>query len=166
MTLARRLGAVAAVVALVAAVAGCGGGRESAGSFVTRILREEISGQWAAQWTELHPVQQKLITQDEYVLCSQRINTDIATGKEKIVVHKERDVPFSESGVPEHRAKLVTISVAGKAITATFRFHAILHGGRWAWVLGPAFLQAVKQGQCLDGSPLGSASSQASGASS
>lgn len=48
------------------ALAGCGGSggngsstraqsRESAGQFVTRILREEISGQWAAQWRELHP---------------------------------------------------------------------------------------------------------------
>jgi hypothetical protein len=68
--------------------------------------------------------------------------------------------------VPEHRAKLVTISVAGTGITATFKFHAILHSGRWRWVLGPNFLQAVSQGQCLDGSPLGSISSQAAGASS
>jgi hypothetical protein len=111
-------------------------------------------------------VQQKLISQDDYVLCSERMNTNVSTGKEKLVVRSERDVPFSENGVPEHRAKLVTISVAGTGITATFKFHAILHAGRWRWVLGPGFLQAVRHGECLDGSPLGSTSSQAAGASS
>ena len=167
MSLAGRAAAFAALAALVAAVAGCGGGRESAGTFVTRILREEISGEYAAQWTELHPAQQQLITQDQYVLCSERINTNVATGKERYAVHNQREVAFSEPGVPEHRAELVTISVAGKAIKATFKFHAILHGGHWRWVLGPSFLAAVKQGECLDGSKLGtSPSSQPAGPAS
>ena len=52
----RRGAAVLAAGVLLAAVAaGCGSGaaapKESVGIFMTRILREEIQGQWARQWT-------------------------------------------------------------------------------------------------------------------
>jgi len=32
--------------------------------------------------------------------------------------------------------------------------HAVLDAGRWTWILGPAFLDALRHGRCLDGSPL------------
>ena len=155
MRLVRALTALLALAAMGLTVAGCGGGgRESAGHFVTRILREEITGQWATQWNELHPGQQKLITQDQYVLCSERMSTNVGSKHERFTVHQIREVPFHERGVPEQTSKLVTISVAGPGLTATFHVHAVLHTGHWRWVLGPGLLQSVSQGQCLDGSAL------------
>jgi hypothetical protein len=155
LRLARVASALLALAAVGLAAAGCGGtSRESAGRFVTRILREEISGQWAAQWEDLHPGQQKLITQDQYVLCSERIGTNVGVKQERFTVHGIKDVPFHEQGVPERTSKLVTISVAGPAMNATFHVHAVLHTGRWRWVLGPALLKSVSQGRCLDGSQL------------
>jgi hypothetical protein len=118
------------------------------------ILREEVSGRWAAQSEELHPGQQRLITQDQYVLCSERIGTNVGTKKNRFTVHRVRDVPLHERGVSEQTSKLVTISVAGPGINATFHVHAVLDKGNRRWVLGPGLLQAVAHGRCRDGSEL------------
>jgi hypothetical protein len=42
------VGAVALAAVLAAVASGCGSG-ESPSAFITRILREEIAGQWAKQ---------------------------------------------------------------------------------------------------------------------
>ena len=154
----RRLVFLLVLTALGLALAGCGGGgtSESAGTFITRILREEISGQWAAQWGELHPGHQALITRAEYVLCSQAMGTNFGTGKEKLDVQSVRDVSLHVRGVPEHTSKLVTIRLSNaKGVPPTvYRLHAVLDRGHWTWILGPSFLEAIGHGQCLDGSPL------------
>lgn len=149
------------VLALVVAVAaaGCGGTSapsERVGAFVTRILREEINGQWAEQWKELHPAHQQLITRTQYVTCSRQIGTDIATGGEIFKVLDVRDAPIDVAHVPQHTSKLVTISLRQPGSTGplTYRVHAVAVGGRWAWVLGQKFLSQLSRGRCLDGSRL------------
>jgi hypothetical protein len=153
--------ALAALLASVAA--GCGGGGSSAapaegvGLFMTRILREEIKGQWARQWSELHPAHQRLITRAQYVACSREMQTNIATGAEVFRVLDVQDDPIHLKGVPQRTSKLITISFhqRGKASGGlTYRLHAVAVGGRWTWILGGPFLTAVAHGRCLDGSPL------------
>jgi hypothetical protein len=72
-------------------------------------------------------------------------------------VRAVEDVPIHVRSVPERTSKLVTISVASGQGTTTYHLHAVRHDGRWTWILGPAFLQAVVHGHCLDGSPLSDA---------
>ena len=151
------LGAVLAVVA-----AGCGGGggttapSENAGVFITRILSEELHGQWGRQWAELHPAHQKLITRSQYVTCSRSIGTNIATGKEIFHVLAVDDQAIHVRDVPQRTAKVVTIQVRqpGGANPLTYRLHAVAVGGRWAWILGDRFLAEVARGRCLDGTRL------------
>ena len=156
----RRWATVLALPALVLAAAGCGSAQESAGSFATRILREEISGQWAAQWGELHPGHQKLIDRAQYVLCSEGMETNVGTGKERFTVTGVRGQAIHVRGVPEHTAELVTVRVTGiaGAGAAVFHLHAVRDRGRWRWILGNSFLAALGRGQCLDGSALGAGS--------
>ena len=148
----------AALVTVVAA--GCGGQsppREQVGTFVTRILREEINGQWGLQWTELHPGHQRLITRDAYVACSRRMNTDIATGGEIFRVKDVRDAAIHVDGVKQQTSKLVTITFRQGGSTGaplTYFVHAVAVDGHWRWILGGKFLTAIARGQCLDGSPL------------
>jgi hypothetical protein len=156
--------AAAAAIALLAA--GCGGGGATgandkptvggAGVFMTRILREEISGQWGRQWSDLHPAHQALITQSQYIACSRRMGTNIATGHEVFRVLDVRDEAISVRGVPEHTSKLVTINFhePGSSNGLTYHMHAVNAGGHWVWILGGRFLSALSHGQCLDGSPL------------
>ena len=150
--------AVAALV-LAAGAAGCGssGPGESAGSFATRILREELAGKWAAQWAELHPGHQKLISRAQYVVCSESLGTNVAGGGETFAVTATREQALHVRGVSERKATLVTIAVrrGGGAAAGSYRLHAVLDGGHWRWILGGPFLDAVTRGQCLDGSPLG-----------
>jgi hypothetical protein len=149
----------AALVVVAIALAGCGSGaaspREGVGTFMTRILREEINGQWSKQWAELHPGHQKLITRTQYVSCSKGIGTDIARGKEAFHVLQVEDEPIHVRGVPQTTSKLVTISFKEPGVAElTYRLHAVDVSGRWAWILGERFLAAVDKGRCLDGSPL------------
>jgi len=154
------LGVLVATLALL--LAGCGGGggsaapSESAGAFITRILSEELRGQWAQQWTELHPGHQKLITKAQYVACSRSLGTNIATGKEVFRVLAIEDEPIHVRGIPQHTSKLVTITVRqrGEASGLTYRLHAVAVGGRWRWILGNRFLDELARGRCLDGSRL------------
>jgi hypothetical protein len=155
-----------AVAALVLAplVAGCGESTvasptpavNGAGIFMTRILREEIRGQWGKQWGELHPAHQALISQSQYVACSRRMGTDFATGHELFRVLDVRDEAIKVRGVPQRTSKLVTINFRepGKTNGLTYHMHAVSVDGRWTWILGGRFLSALSHGQCLDGSPL------------
>jgi hypothetical protein len=160
----RALAAVATVV-LVPLAAGCGGGAvvptttptaNGVGIFMTRILREEIRGEWGRQWNELHPAHQALISRSQYVACSRRMGTDFATGHEVFRVLDIRDEAIKVRGVPQRTSKLVTINFSepGKPHGLTYHMHAVSVGGRWTWILGGRFLNAVSQGHCLDGSPL------------
>jgi hypothetical protein len=163
----RFLSVAAAAAATASLAAGCGGGGTTAptatasvsggpGVFMTRILREEIRGQWGKQWSELHPAHQALITQSQYVACSRRMGTDFATGREVFRVLDVRNEAIKVRGVPQRTAKLVTINFRepGKPNGLTYHMHAVSVGGRWAWILGGRFLSALSHGQCLDGSPL------------
>jgi hypothetical protein len=156
---------LAAAAVLVPLAAGCGGGATVAtakptvsapGVFMTRILREEIRGQWGKQWSELHPAHQALISQTQYVACSRRMGTDFATGEEVFRVLDVRDEAIRVRGVPQRTSKLVTINFRepGKSNGLTYHMHAVRVGARWTWILGGRFLSALSHGQCLDGSPL------------
>jgi hypothetical protein len=122
---------------------------------MTQILREEITGQWALQWRDLHPGHQKLITRDQYVACSERMGTDFGTGDEIFRVVSIRDESIDVAGVPERTSKLVTITFHHPGKNGlTYRMHAVKVGARWRWILGGRFLTELAHGRCLDGSPL------------
>jgi hypothetical protein len=136
--------------ALVAAPA------ESPGGFITRILKDEINGQWSIQWQSLHPGHQKLITEAQYVACSRAMGTNFATGREVIRVVSVRNDPIAVRGVPQRTSKLVTITLRQREKTngLTYHLHAVRIRDHWVWILGQRFLREVAQGRCLDGSPL------------
>jgi hypothetical protein len=151
----RRLVILFALCSMLTAAGASARSNEGAGAFMTRILREEIHGQWGIQWGELHPGHQRLITKAQYVQCSRQMKTDFGTGSEIFKVIGVRDDPIAVKGVPQRTSKEVTINFRqpGKA-GLTYRLHAVNVGGRWAWILGGRFLSALSRGQCLDGKPL------------
>lgn len=146
------------MAAVLASAAPAAAPSESAGSFIRRILSEEITGRWAQQWSELHPGHRALISRADYVSCSRSMGTNIATGGEKLTVRSTRDQAIHVRGVPQRVAKLVTIELRqpGSSHGITYHLHAVAVGDHWAWILGGRFLAQVARGRCLDGSPLGS----------
>jgi hypothetical protein len=150
---------LAVLVGVVAT--GCGAAsttppHEQPGVFVTRILREEINGQWGRQWGELHPAHRRLITRSQYVACSREMGTSIGQGKETFHVLDVRDEPIHVQDVPQRTSKIVTVTLRVSAQTnpLTYRVHAVAVGSHWAWILGDRFLVQIKRGRCLDGRPL------------
>lgn len=151
-----------AAVALLLVAAGCGGSssatvpNESVGLFMTRILREELNGQWARQWGDLHPAHKQLITRAQYVRCSRSMGTNIATGDETYRVLAVKDEPIDVFAVPQRDSKVVTIQYHSPVSNASPRhdMHAVAVDGKWTWILGKRFLAAVAHGRCLDGSAL------------
>ena len=129
---------------------------EAPGTFMIRILREELTGQWGRQWSELHPGHQRLITRAQYIACSRELATNIGTGHEVYNVLQTANDAIHIFGVPQRTAKVVTISfhTPGNNSTPTYRMHAVSVGGHWSWVLGGRFLRAVQHGRCMDGSAL------------
>jgi hypothetical protein len=151
MTRAFLIAAVAALLAVPAA----GAGNEGAGVFMTRILKEEIHGQWGLQWGELHPGHQRLITKAQYVACSREMKTNFATGQEIFRVLDVRTEPLVVRGVPQRTSQRVTINFHEPGKTGlTYQLHAVRVGDRWTWILGGRFLTQLARGRCLDGSPL------------
>ncbi len=132
--------------------------RESPGSFIERILREELRGKFAAQYEELHPGHQRLITRSQYVRCSRAIGGATAHGREFMTVESIRDDPIDVRGVAQRTSKLVTVTVrqysSAAAPRQTYSLHAVQVGSAWRWILAPLFLDAIAKGKCLDGSPL------------
>jgi hypothetical protein len=151
-----------ALVVLALVVAGCGGSSTAAspdktvGLFMTRILREELNGQWARQWNDLHPAHKQLITRAQYVACSRSMGTNIGTGDETYRVLAVKDEPIDVFAVPQRDSKVVTIQYRSPLSNAVPRYdmHAVAVDGRWTWILGKRFLEAVAHGKCMDGSAL------------
>ena len=145
-----------AVIAATLVAAPAASAAETPGGFITRILKDEIHGQWSVQWRSLHPGHKALISQAQYVACSRMIGTDFATGREVFRVLRVRDDPITVRGVPQRTSKLVTITLRQREKTngLTYNMHAVRVGDRWVWILGKRFLNQVEQGRCLDGSPL------------
>jgi hypothetical protein len=152
----KRYGLLLVVLAALVLAPAAAPAAETPGGFITRILREEIHGQWALQWESLHPGHKALITQAQYDRCSRTMGTDFATGDEIYRVVAVRNDPIAVSGVPQRTSKLVTITLRrrSKPNGLTYHMHAVNVGGRWTWILGSRFLSSVEQGRCLDGSPL------------
>ena len=149
-----------AALAIVLVAAGCGGSTaapgEGAGTFMTRVLREELNGQWAKQWNELHPGHKKLISRAEYVACSRALATNIGTGSETYEVLAIKNEEIHVFAVPQHDSKVVTITFHSPISNSAPRYdmHAVNVGGKWTWILGGRFLSQVEHGRCLDGTPL------------
>jgi hypothetical protein len=140
---------------LASIAAGCGGS-QSPGDFITGVLRQEIAGQWAKQWESLNPGHQKLISQDQYVTCSKRARTSIGTPEATIKVQKVEDAPIDVHGLPERTSKLVTVKFIPTpgAAQETFHIHVVRDNGKWTWILGRDYLDALAAGKCPDGSRL------------
>jgi hypothetical protein len=154
-----RWAAAAALTALLAfAAAGCGGGgsSETPSAFIKRILRLEIAGQWAKQWEDLNPGHQKLISQEQFVTCSRRQKTTLGTPASTITVKSVKDAPLDVRGVSEDTSKLLTVELVPTpgAAPETFHIHVVRDNGRWTWILGPDYLEALAHKKCVDGSPL------------
>jgi hypothetical protein len=149
----------AALLVIVLALAGCGGGDEagsgdlSAGEFLQQITAEHLRGEFSESWEDLHPTHQELINQIQLVYCGEREPTPSEDTTVRILTVRPVTVELPE--IPERRAQAVRIELRdGEGVVDRYTAHAVRVGDSWRWVLTPAFVRAIEAGKCPDGSPL------------
>ena len=139
-------------------LAGCGGsdGRQddlSAGEFLQEITVDNIKGDFSESWEQLHPAHQKLISQMQFVYCGDREPEleNESTVRALSVEPVTKQIP----AIPQRQMQAVRIQIRDRqGVVDEYIAHAVRVGDDWRWALSAAFVEAVEDGQCPDGSPL------------
>jgi hypothetical protein len=137
----RPLLAIAAATTLAAfGAAPATAARPAASTFIKGVVRQLVRNDYEHAWLSLHPAQQHLVPQDEYVRCEQQ--TPVAGRLVWIKVMRVVDARFTVGGVKGRVAgKAVTLrlkladDVGGDSVVVTHTAHAVWVGGRWRWIL-------------------------------
>jgi hypothetical protein len=137
----RPLVPIAAAVVLLGLVAGpATAARPTAGTFIKGVVRQIVRNDYAHAWLSLHPAQQQLVSQEDYVRCEEK--SPVAGRLVWIKVVRVVDARFAVGGVKGRVAgKAVTVrikladDVGGGSIVVTHTAHAVWIGGRWRWIL-------------------------------
>jgi hypothetical protein len=137
----RSLLLLAASVALLGVVtAPAAAARPAASTFITRVVRQLVNNDYAHAWLSLHPAQQQLVPQEEYVRCE--LQAPVAGRLVWIKVVRVVAARFTVGGVTGKVAgKAVTVRLklvdeaGGGSVVVTHTAHAVWAGGRWRWIL-------------------------------
>jgi hypothetical protein len=136
------------VVFLIAAgvVAASSGGSAAAArrpgpaDFIKRVVRQLVSNDYEHAWLSLHPAQQQLVPQDDYVRCE--LQSPVAGRLAWIKTVRVRDARFGVGGLKGFvRGKAVTLRIkltdddTGASVVITHTAHTVTVGGRWRWIL-------------------------------
>ena len=94
-------------------------------------------------------VTKPLLTGDTYQGCMQDLNLSVPSDM-SVRVDEVYDDPIHAEGVPETTSKAVTVTLTSVSGTTeeTSTMHAILHDGKWKWVLKPQDVVDYKNGTC------------------
>ena len=132
--------------------------RPAASTFIKGVVRQIVRNDYAHAWLSLHPAQQQLVPQDEYVRCEQQ--TPVAGRLVWIKVVRVADARFTVGGVKGRVAgKAVTVrlklvdDVGGAAVVVTHTAHVVWVGGRWRWILPAARIGLYGSSACTTGTP-------------
>jgi hypothetical protein len=147
MTLAR----FASLLLLAAALAGCALNENEAdheaGTSVKTLLEREYAGDYGGAWDDLHPRHQRYVTREEYFECRRGI--DIQGTLESILIVDVQDTPLSVYGIPARTpAKRVQVRVTTDEGEYTARYHTVLVGDRWRWVLSDRAARGFARTDC------------------
>jgi hypothetical protein len=114
--------------------------RPTASAFMKRVVRQIVSNDYEHAWLSLHPAQQQLVPQEDYVRCENK--TPVPGRLVWIKVVRVADARFAVGGVTGRVAgKAVTLRLkladdtTGSTVVVTHTAHAVWVGGRWRWIL-------------------------------
>jgi hypothetical protein len=150
------LAACAALATLAAAPATAA--RPKAAAFIKQVVRQIVRNDYEHAWLTLHPAQQQLVPQDEYVRCEQQ--SPVAGRLVWIKVVRVADARFAVGGVKGRVAgKAVTLKLkladdlTGNSVVVTHTAHVVWVGGRWRWILPAARIGLYTSSACTPEAP-------------
>jgi len=142
----------AATVLGVHALGGSSAGpTEEPDAFVSRIVSQIVSDDYATAWTTLYPPHQAVAGSDEYVACEMRSPVGMKLRSISVVRVKDRQLRVPGDSKTS-AAKAVTLRLrlanAGAKTVFTHTFNTVAVGSHWTWILTPSRYELYRSDSC------------------
>ena len=143
---------VAATVLGVHAFGGSPAGpTEEPDAFVSRIVSQIVSDDYATAWTTLYPPHQAVAGSDEYVACEMWTPVGLKLRSISVVRVKDRQLRVPGDSKTS-AAKAVTLrlrlSNKGEKTVFTHTFNTVAVGSHWTWILTPSRYELYRSDSC------------------
>jgi hypothetical protein len=143
---------VAATVLGVHAFGGSTAGpTEEPDAFVSRVVSQIVSDDYATAWTTLYPPHQAVAGSDEYVACEMQTPVGLKLRSISVVRVKDRQLRVPGDSKTS-AAKAVTLrlrlSNAGQKTVFTHTFNTVAVGSHWTWILTPSRYEQYRNDSC------------------
>jgi hypothetical protein len=141
----------ATVIAFRAFDESTGNPTEKPDAFVSRIVSQIVSDDYATAWTTLYPPHQAVAGSDEYVACE--MQSPVGWKLRSISVVRVKDRQLRVPGdAKASAAKAVTLrlrlSKSGEKTVFTHTFNAVAVGSHWTWILTPSRYEQYRSDSC------------------
>jgi hypothetical protein len=151
----RRVIVLCALSAVLAGTASSASAATSQGAaaFMKTVVRQIVTNDYEHAWLSLHPAQQQLVPQDDYVRCE--LQSPVAGRLAWIKTVRVRDARFGVGGLKGFvRGKAVTLRIkltdddTGASVVITHTAHTVAVGGRWRWILPAERIRLYSSSAC------------------
>ncbi len=152
-----------ALIATSAVVAGTAAStpaatKPGAAAFIKTVVRQIVTNDYEHAWLSLHPAQQQLVPQDDYVRCE--LQSPVAGRLAWIKVLRVKNARFGVGGLNRLvTGKAVTLRIqltdddTGLSVVVTHTAHTVAVAGRWRWILPANRLGLYSSSACAAEAP-------------
>src|SRR5262245_35682269 len=127
------------------------GPTEEPDAFVSRIVSQIVSDDYATAWTTLYPPHQAVADSNEYVACEMQTPVGLKLRSISVVRVKDRQLRVPGDSKTS-AAKAVTLrlrlSNAGQKTVFTHTFNTVAVGSHWTWILTPSRYEQYRSNSC------------------
>jgi hypothetical protein len=131
---------------------------KGAGAFMKGVVRQIVTNDYEHAWLSLHPAQQQLVPQDDYVRCE--LQSPIAGRLAWIKVVRVTNARFAVGGLARRVAgKAVALRIklvdddSGASVVVAHTAHAVAVAGRWRWILPAQRIGLYSSSACTAEAP-------------
>ena len=124
---------------------------EKPDTFVSRVVSQIVSDDYATAWTTLYPPHQAVAGSDEYVACEMQTPVGLELRSISVVRVKDRQLRVPGDSKTS-AAKAVTLrlrlSNQGERTVFTHTFNTVAVGSHWTWILTPSRYELYRSDSC------------------
>jgi hypothetical protein len=128
------------------------------GAFMKGVVRQIVTNDYEHAWLSLHPAQQQLVPQEDYVRCE--LQSPIAGRLAWIKVVRVTNARFAVGGLARRVAgKAVALRIklvdddTGASVVVAHTAHAVAVAGRWRWILPAQRIGLYSSSACAAEAP-------------
>ena len=132
--------------------------KPGAGAFIKTVVRQIVRNDYEHAWLSLHPAQQQLVPQEDYVRCE--LQSPVEGRLTWIKIVRIRDARFGIGGLDGLvKGKAVTLrikltdDVSGASVVVTHTAHTVAVAGRWRWILPAKRIGLYSSSACAPEAP-------------